>query len=216
MGTIFFDLLNKTRQEVKASFNMREKFSWRSGLFKLSDSLFAITGQEKGFYLLKYNEQTNRYDIDPHLYFENYFCSFILTDKNNRLWIGTNKGLFRENKSAGDLETITVPQKMNPYNLDLSIRSIAVANNKLFLATSGEGLLIVDKTTLKPLKKIAFRHTPAAENVAYYVIVVNNDTVLAGGRGSLFYINTHTLVHTDARLPGWTKEKDWVASLFKD
>ncbi|HLG39100.1 MAG TPA: histidine kinase, partial [Chitinophagaceae bacterium] len=212
----YFDLSNKTRREIKAPFDILEKFSWRSGVFKLNDSSFAITGQEKGFYMVKYNQQTNAYDILPRLYFESYFCSFLLTDKNHCLWIGTNKGLFKENRPAGELEKITIPPEMNPFNLDLSIRSITIANNKLFLATAGEGLLIADKTTLKPLKKIEFRHRSNSVNNAFHVIALNNDTVLAGGLGALYYINTHTLVYTDAGLPGWKKEIDWIGSLYKD
>ena len=212
----YFDLLNKTRIEMKAPFKLLEKFSWRSALFKLSDSLFAITGREKGFYLVKYNREKNIYDIYPHLYFENYFCSSLLTDKNKRLWIGTNKGLFRENSRADSLEKITVPPEMNPFNLDLHIRDVTVANNKLFIATLGEGLLIFDKETLKPLMKIDCRQYPGIVNNAFYTITLNKDTVLAGSPDTLFYINTNTLLHTPIGQPGWKEKGDWISSLFKD
>lgn len=214
--TFYFDLLSKTRWEVKAPFDMPDKFNWRSGMFTLNDSLFAITGREKGFYRVRFNEQKMMYDILPQLYFENYYCSFLFRDKNHRLWIGTNKGLFRENRSSGELEKITVSREANPFNLDLSIRSMTIANNKFFLATTGEGLLIFDKATMQLLKKIDFRHFPNSVNNAHHVITLNNDTVLAGGLGSVYYINTNTLQYSDAALPGWKKETDWVGALYKD
>lgn len=215
-GTFYFDLINKTVYPIRAPFDMSHKFTWKSQLFKLNDSLFAITGTDKGFYLIKYNRQANIYEILPKLYFENYYCSFLLTDKEHRLWIGTKNGLFREKRSTGTLETIPVPSSMNPSNLDLSIRSIAVANNKIFLATFSEGLLVLDKHTLQPLKKIEFRQPPATTNVAHQVIVLNNDTVLAGGQAALLYVNTHTLTSTEAILPGFLKQGDWVTSLLRD
>ena len=214
--TFYFDLLNKTRKEVKASFNMQEKFNWRSSLFKLNDTLFAITGREKGFYLVSYNKQSRDYDILPHPYFENYYCSFLLLGKDHRLWIGTNKGLFKENRSVGKLDKISLSGNISPFNADLNVRGMTIVGNRLFLATTGEGLLIFDQSTLKLLKKIDFRHEPASNNDALYVIALNKDTVLAGGLGSLYYINTQSLAHTDAALPDWNKELDWISSLYKD
>jgi ligand-binding sensor domain-containing protein len=118
--------------------------------------LFAINGAEKGFYLIHYNQKSDAYDLLPGIYFENYFCSSLCIDKNNRLWIGTNKGLFREKRSTETVEKFTIPQQWNPFNSDLAIGAINISNNKIFAATANEGILVIDRNDQKIIKRIDF------------------------------------------------------------
>jgi ligand-binding sensor domain-containing protein len=206
----------KTKQIITAPFATTEKFNWRSKIFRLNDTVYAANGKEKGFYLVQYDRQTGSYSIQPKLYFENFFCSSMLIDKNNRLWIGTNKGLFRQKRPAGRMEKMTVPASMNPFSKDLQIRMITIANNKIFAATTGEGLLAFDRARMNPLKQVDFLKYWHQANTVFRTIKINEDTVMAGTYGALIWVNTHNYSHGKVNLPGWDNEHNWVGSLFKD
>jgi len=212
----YFDLRDRTKHLVKAPFKTSDKFSWRSRLFRLNDTAWAITGKEKGFYLIHYNRQENSFAIQPALYFENYFCSSLFVDKKNQLWIGTNKGLFREKRTAGNIEKIIIPAGINPFNRDLNIRMITIANNKVFAASNGEGLFAFEQAEMKPLKKIDFSKYGKLANNIYSTITKNEDTIFAGANGALAWVNTHNYTHDKVNLPGWETGNDWVGSMFKD
>ena len=213
---LFFNLQRETSQLIDAPFATSDKFNWRSQLFRLNDTLYAISGKEKGFYLVTHDKQTGRYSIQPDIYFENYFCSAMMKDKNGRLWIGTNKGLFREKRPAASMEKITVPESLNPFSVDLQIRMTCVANEKIFVATKSQGLLVFDRQTMQPLKQIDLSKYWHAANNVYNCIAVNEDTVLAGTLGALVWVNTHNYTNGTTELSDWDKEHNWIGSLFKD
>lgn len=211
-----YDIRIKTKQIITAPFATTEKFNWQTKFFFLNDTVYVINGKEKGFYRVRYDRQTGSYSIESKLYFENYFCSSILTDKNNRLWIGTNKGLFREKRPAGSMEKITVPATMNPFSRDLQIRMITIANDKVFVATNGQGLLAFERSSMNPLKQIDFLPYWHTANNVYSAITINEDTVMAGSYGALIWVNTGNYTHGKVNLPGWDTNLHWIGSLFKD
>jgi ligand-binding sensor domain-containing protein len=206
----------RSKQIISSQFVTSGKFNWKSMVSRLNDTLYAINGREKGFYLIKFDPVKRSYELQSQLYFENFFCSCMLIDKSNRLWIGTNKGLFKQKRPAGSLEKLTVPVAMNPFNKDLQIRMLTIANDRIFVTTFGQGLLVFDRPGMNPLKQIDFlSYWSAADNV-FNTITVNDDTVMAGCYGALIAVNTKNFNHRKIDLPEWDIGHDWVSSLFKD
>jgi hypothetical protein len=151
----FYDIDHKKKYSICAPFSTTDKFDWRSKLFKLNDTLYAINGMRRGFYLIRFQKSSGSFTIQPQLYFENYFCSSLFIDKDNRLWIATNKGVFAEKKMSRNIESFTIPHEFNPFNKDLAISSLTIANEKIFVATVS-GLLVFERKNFQPIKRLPF------------------------------------------------------------
>ncbi|HEV7780271.1 MAG TPA: two-component regulator propeller domain-containing protein, partial [Chitinophagaceae bacterium] len=212
----FFNTRHNSRQVLAFPLPIAGKFNWKSKVFRLSDSLYAINAKEKGFYLVKYNRQTNYYTVDPTLYFENYFCSSICLDKDGRLWIGTSQGLFREKRQSGKIERVTVPLFMNPFGTDLQIRMVAAANDKLFAATAKQGIVVFDRASMTAVKQIDLSTDWHLANNAFSAIMAGKDTLVSGTSGVMIWVDTRNYTHGIVPLPQWIPERYWLPVVFKD
>ncbi|MBL7745486.1 MAG: histidine kinase [Chitinophagaceae bacterium] len=212
----YYDVLQKRKYIIHSSFPTVNVFDWRSKVFKLNDTLLAINGKEKGFYLIRYDQASDCYTLDPHVYFEKYFCASILPDKNKRYWIGTNKGLFREKRQTASVEKMTVPQQWNPFSRDIGIKMITITGDKIFTATDGEGMIIFNRESLTVMKKIDFSKYGDLTNHVFSTIKLDDDTILAGTYGELLWINTRNLMHGKVTLPDWDPSHFSINAMFRD
>jgi ligand-binding sensor domain-containing protein len=113
-------------------------------------------------------------------FFESYICNSFLIDNNKRLWIGTNKGLFREKRSTGKIERVILNESTEKEE---SIHSISVANNKVFAGTEN-GLAVLESGSLKKIQKIDLSNE-GDEYVNFFVCSasLNKDTLFTGSAG---------------------------------
>ena len=213
---IHYNTRLQKRFSILLPFPSSDKFDWRSKIFRLSDTLFVVTGKEKGFYLINYNPSTENFHFNPDIYFENYYCTAVLLDHNNTLWIGTNRGLFRQNKSSFNIEKMIVPTSFNPVNKDFRVNALTIANEKIFASTNGYGLLIFDRKTMEPLKHIDLSSHWSSSNFMTGILTCNKDTVFGGTIGPLIWIDTKNYSTGRVYLPDWRLNKDAISSLLKD
>lgn len=213
---IHYNTRLKKRFSIPLPFRSFDKFDWRSRIFRLNDTLFVVTGKEKGFYLINYNPSTGNFLFNPEIYFEDYYCTAVLVDHNNTLWIGTNRGLFRQNKSSVNIEKMVVPASFNPANKDFRVNAITIANEKIFASTNGYGLLIFDRRTMAPLKHIDLSVHWSSSNFMTGILTCNMDTVFVGTIGPLIWVDTRNYSTGRVDLPDWRLDKDAISSLLKD
>ncbi len=211
----FYDIVKTKRSEALISAEERAKFDWRSKLYRLNDSLYAICGKEKGFYYIRYENQTGRYIYEPQIQFEKYYCKAILRDKDNRIWVGTNKGLLKQKNSSGLIEKFRIPTEMNRDERDLTFRVVTVLGNKIFVGSSSQGLFVLNRADGKPMKHFDFQPLSDGSNNITSCLSLNKDSVLVGTNGPLVVVNPVTYNYQKVNLPGWQKT-NWVTALFKD
>ena len=212
----YYDTKRKTKYIIHSSQPTTGLFDWRSRFFKLNDTLFAINGKNKGFYLVRYDHEQNSYRLESKLYFENYFVSSLFIDKNKRFWIGTNKGLFREKRQAGTIEKAPIPQQWNTYNRDLVIQMITIADDKIFAGTNGEGMIVYDREKMNVIKKIDFSKNGTLANYVPGTITLNKDTIIAGTYEGLAWVTTKDFIQKEINLPGWDTLHFSINTMFKD
>ena len=209
----YYDIKKRKKLEIWSDFTTTDKFDWRSQLFYVNDSIYAINGMTRGFYLIQFNKDEGRYEIKPELYFKNHSCSSLFIDKDQRLWVATNHGLFAEKKLSRYIETFRVPQEWNPFNKEIYLSSFTTANDKLF-AGSNVGVLVFDRATMRPLKQIPLFHSDG--DYVYSTITVNPDTVFASAGNNLAWVNCKNLKSGKYDLPYWGNGVIETLSLLKD
>jgi len=212
---IYYKTASKKRYSILLPFIAFDKFDWRSRLFRLSDTLYALSDKQSGFYLIRYDAVKDTFHFDPYLCFKDYFCSSFLLDHNGVLWIGTNKGIFRQNKPSIIEKTVIPFPRFNSSKKDLYLTSITVANNKIFAGGYEAGVLVFDRQTMTPLKQINLGSYWESANVIHNFLTVNDDTLLVGTNGPLVWIHTNNYTTGRVQLPDWSKD-NWISSQFKD
>ncbi len=165
----WFDSKKKIKYDIKAPFKISDNIDGgiTSRLIMLNDTLFAINSNQSGFFVGRFSRSAG-YKILPAIYFKGFFCNSFLIDKNQQLWIATDKGLFREKKSAAVIEQITTGSSFTN-----EIYTVAVSNNKLFGGTIGQGLLIFERDSLKQIGQLNFKDHRKDLAHANHILQVN-------------------------------------------
>ena len=213
----WFNIPHKKKYSIKVPFYMPDNFDGGVGatVLRLNDSIYAINNKLNGFYLIHYDRRKDVYTLQPQHYLQDYVCTALLVDKENRLWIGTNKGLLRQKRSMGQIQQLSTADKKPSSRSE--ILSLVVSNNKLFAGTSGDGLLVFDRDNLTTIQKIDFskyKENPFYANVIYSAASVDRDTVYTGTAG--VWVNTKNLDHGKIKLGHLDSTNDGVDVLFKD
>lgn len=143
-------------QSIALPFEAKKEINWQSNFHFLNDSTFAITLFSKGFYLFHYNPAIHKATVDPVRLFSKHFCTTLLLDKNNKLWIGTDKGLLQQQTKTSHFKTFDIQRYVSPA-LSPYIKDIFVDSNRIFVGGRLLGsLLILDASTKKIIKRLDF------------------------------------------------------------
>lgn len=172
-----FNNKQKRKYEIKAPFKISDKIDGgiSSSLIWLNDTLFAINSQSYGFYTGRFDRSEGFYKILPTVNFKNFISTSFMMDRNHQLWIGTDKGLFREKKSASGIEQISTELSVTE-----EINTLAISNNKIFAGTLGKGLMIFESDSLKQIGRVDFtnyRKNLTLPNQILQVIPFHKDTL---------------------------------------
>jgi hypothetical protein len=200
-------------------YNGEEKlqlFNWRSKLTQISDTTFLISGAHQGFYIVKYDPTNDRYTLLPETHLENHLCTTIFLDKHDQVWIGTDKGLLRQKRNSGSLQKMTIPVSMNPENRNLTVRMVTIADQKLFIATLGQGVMVLNRENLTPIKHIFFPKKSDGINTVHNIITTSTDSVYVGTYGPLIGISGRTMNHRIINLPDFDKSHHWISAQLLD
>lgn len=214
----WFDKKKKKKYLLQTSLHALDQlFGWRSKITRINDSTFAINAMQKGFYLIRYHHQTDHYEILPELYLPEYLCISIFKDRQHRLWIGTDRGLLRHQKNAGNLIKLALPSLSDQKKPVTGVSCFTASGNKLFVGTFGAGIYVFDRADLRFLHHIdlsAVRRTGSANRI-HSLIAYHHDSLYAGTDGPLVSINTNNYSQTVIRFSDWNYEHNWVSWLWQ-
>lgn len=214
----YIDGVKKIKVLSKTGFPLKEDhFGWRSKLFGVNDSLCYLTGQQNGFFKLLINRHTGTITIQTKEYFRDYLCNDFVIDREKRLWVATSAGLLKETTNATSVWPVSIPVSLIKQNPGVNIRQLLCYKNKLYVACSGNGgLLVYDKNTLSFLYRISFKKFhPNADNI-FSLLPYRGDTILVGTYGPLLWLKTSTGQTGQVPLDGWDPMHNWISYQYKD
>ena len=181
--------------------------NWDSHLFYINDSLLAITGKVGGFYLLRYDKTSQNISCDEKKYFSSKYCTSIFKDREGRLWIGTNDGLYKLNLVNSFFAAEDLSMQL-PEILNASVQSIYVEKNKIFVGLGNEGgLLLLDKNTKKITRKISFKSVGKGYSSINFIFSFSADTLWMGTANGIIWFNKKNYTSGKLRKPG---EPEWM------
>ena len=217
-STVYYINLHKKMQRASAlPFSYTGlHIAWQSKLVRLNDTLFFITGQQSGIYPLTFNPQTGAINLRTEKILETYLCTDIMLDNENRLIIGTNKGLLRQKTIKSTVQTTALPAALNMQYPTARFDDIQVVGQKVYAATRGAGLAIFDKQTLQFEQTMRFTQFGDGASLIRGIAATNDGTLLLGTAGLplAFHTGTHTteVLHP----PGWIDPGYWSSDVYRD
>ena len=164
-------------------------FNWQSRSFFINDSTIAITSKIGGFYIFHYNAAEKKIATNGKKYFASKYCTSVFKDRDGRLWIGTNDGLYRQNLRNPFFTVADISIQL-PGILNTGIQSIYTENDKLFLGLRNEGgLLLLDNKTKKIERHISFEKLGKGSNTIVFIFSYHPDTIWLGTNNSIVWLN---------------------------
>ena len=191
-------------------------FYYRSKLIPVSDSIFYFTSHSAGFFKMHFHPGSGTVTLDPQKHFQSYLCNNLIRDKDNNLWVATNKGLFRQDDERLRVQVARLPAGIEDKFPDIRVRDVYVAEDKIYAAARGEaGLFVFDKKTLQLVQQISFKQKDNRVNSIRHIIPVNSSTLLLGTNGPLMLYDIANRKEKLLMPQEWYKD-DWTSDMYKD
>lgn len=214
---VYIDLSKKTKVYSRLPYKqLRDDFHYRTKLYSNNDSSFYLTSHYWGFFRFSVNPRTGKVIFNPERYFSTYSCNGLLVDKDENLWVATNKGVFRQDvKRFKVVSTMLRPGLLDTFP-QLKIEDVYAGANKVYSGSRGwAGLLVFDRATLK-LEKQYFGKNNSLAHPIYAVEPIDENRLMLGVSGPVFEFDVRTGKETKLSLPDWGDSTDWTSDLFTD
>jgi putative methionine-R-sulfoxide reductase with GAF domain len=190
---IYYDHIKKRTTYSKLTFPVSKNIGWYGKILELNDSTFLLNAY-KGFFVLHLNTSNGIVTADTNRILGDVACFRYFIDKEKRLWMGTNNGLYAQ-------KTIVQPIKIIKNNTTLKNaiggfnRTILRYKDKYYVgkyAKHDSSLIILNAKTLAIEKKIVFAN--GLENEYREILSIqqyHNDTLLVSTLKGILWFNVN-------------------------
>lgn len=126
-------------------------------------------------------------------HFGNHRCTAILVDKNNRWWIGTEYGLYKQTFTQQSISKHNVRAYIEKYAKLIPVHVVHYHDGLVYFAAGNkDGVTVMDATSGKFLKSIRLPISPPEWNDVFCIENLNPDTLWFGSREGLIYYTPST------------------------
>lgn len=192
------------------------EFHYRTKLVPVNDTLFYITGHSSGFYKMRFYPASGAVKFYPEKYFNSFLCTSLLKDKDNHLWVATDRGLFRQNPQKANVQVAALPAAMEDSFPNFRLAALYVSADKVYAGARNQGgLLVFDKKTLRFEQQILLQKKDNYNDPINAIVPADNSNFLIATNGSLFLYNHITNNVKPVQPPQW-EYGDWATDLLKD
>lgn len=217
--SIYYLDFNRKRRTISKSSILftKDELAWRSKLMPANDSVFYLTSFLSGFYKLLVNHETGTVRLNPEKNFKNLLCYGLLTDRDNYLWVATNKGLYRQNDFRSKVETAYLPDEIEKKFPNTRVSSVFVSGSKVYAGSrTRAGLLVFGKKNFQFEKQVFFGYQGKMINAnhVYGIEAIGPGELLLGTNGYLLSFNETTGKGSVINPENWNES--WVNDIYRD
>jgi ligand-binding sensor domain-containing protein len=188
----FYDAQTDRLQPCQVPAFFKPAIGWQMNWCVINDTTAIVTSQKTGVFICHFNTTTGVIKPDPTCYFENFICTAILKDKEGRLWIGTEKGLLKENLSEKPVNSFDIRSLLpNHQKENYEITAFYRHQNELYVGTYGkDAIYILDAVSLSLKQKISFTRLDPECNQIWNILSIAKDTLWFATQNGLVWLHT--------------------------
>ena len=169
------------------------EFASESKVVQLNDSIFAINGENAGFYLFHINRQSGNITFNPKKFLPAHKIYTLFFDRDRRLWVGTTKGLLQQKLNIPFLSSFLL-QPAPTDSVTGGLTSSYRHKDKMYIGrmSRNKGLVIADTATLKIHKTIEFYGKNNMWNEIRSMQMYHPDTLWLGTNAGVLWFDTRS------------------------
>ncbi|MES1215639.1 MAG: histidine kinase [Bacteroidota bacterium] len=179
-----FDIRTGKIRSVPVDLDLSNEVGWQTRVVHIRDNIWAFNSKFKGFFLLEISNENNQVKLIPGRQLSEQLCTTIFMDSYQRLWIGTDEGLFMQDTRKPIIKTVTL--KSNELNKKLSIKCLYVSDKLVFAGTEQNDVLILDKKTNQLLSTLSL---PVRGSTTSFIRIHPDTLWVTASLSGLYWIN---------------------------
>ena len=185
-------------------------------IFSLGDSLWAMTCSTSGFYIMEYHATTHRLTLSGKKRFAGKQVKAILKDRDGRLWVGTDQGLYKENLH-NPLFTGYDLAAVKPALHGQDIHAIWADREHIFIGLRNNGsILVLNKLSKRLERQIFLGRSDSNSNEIKLLFPYSADTLWVGTGTGLFWLHRSNFSHGRVAVPpalAWLQQSNALCFL---
>jgi len=189
---IFYNSERKQRVASPLPASFAKQLNWESEFEIVGDSVLLLNSGYTGFFRLRINMQSGSINAGDQKFLPEFHIKCFLTDREGRLWLGTTKGLLKQELVAAPLTAFQYPTAL-PAPADY-ISSLYRYKNIIYAGrySRHHGLCIIDAITMKRIKEIQFYGSDVPWNEVISIEMYHPDTLWIGTWAGLLWYDIKT------------------------
>ncbi|MEP6617328.1 MAG: histidine kinase [Ginsengibacter sp.] len=163
--------------------------NWSSYCLAITDSTAILYSYYLGVYKLGFNTAKLQLSYDTVPLFNKFTFTAAFLDRENRLWLGTQNGLFRQNIKQSPLHSVK-PTAFNSPAVGYSISFTSFLRSDGLIYTGSYSTLpinVLDGKTYKVKKQISFSNLSPFCNTIWKIIEYTKDTLWFGTQDGIVW-----------------------------
>ena len=184
--------LNK-RVESPMPAEIHYSFDWASKIAVLNDTTLIINCRTKGFYMFHLDRNTGKIRYDETKYLPEYEILYPFVDKDNRIWVGTTRGVLQQKLHPPVIHSYQYPPTEGEmitggFTAFYKYKGVLYAGR----FSRDKGLVIIDARTMKLIREINLFGNDSDWNEVRTIEMYHPDTLWIGTNAGVVWFDTHS------------------------
>lgn len=207
----YYDRIKNKKTASAINFTAKKELYWASFIFPYNDTTFFMNGKHGGVFTFYLSEKSGKIRFEPKKQLADLRCNWIFKDRENRLWIGTDNGLLKQNLQKSEVKAWFYNDSRETSG-NAYFDKIIKAGPYIFMTRSSkdEALYVIDAKTMLLKKKLSFYESNDYWNMIISMRLYHPDTLWISCVPGILWLNIKNLSYGKVKLPEEIKNKALV------